>query len=70
MGSFCSSGGHDDNATPTLKRTLAQKKYGKYVATLPPGYREATLEALKIAESRKGRPVHMAEIYSVFEETS
>ena len=72
MGTLCSSDStiSDDCVLPALERNLAQKKYGKYVGNLPPGYREATLKALIVTEKRKGRPVHMTEIYSVFEEIS
>ena len=72
MGTACSCSNGRDNPSG-LMRIVAKKKYGKYVApkgAFPPGYREATLEALEIAETRKERPVHMAEIYSVFEEIS
>ena len=55
---------------PNLERNLATEKHGKYTATLVWGFRRATLKALKIAETRAGRPVHMAEVYRVFQETS
>ena len=55
---------------PDLERNLATVKHGKYTATLVWGFRSATLKALKIAETRAGRPVHIAEIYRVFQETS
>ena len=50
--------------------TYSQKKLGKYILTLPYGFRAAVKRAIIIAENEKGNPVYNREVIRAYPRVS